>query len=61
MTAPMVAAASLAVVAIAMLVELRVSRVNERRLLALGAVAPPDPVYRTMRWAYPGVFALMAR
>jgi methyltransferase len=43
-----------------MLGELRLSRRNERRLLRRGAVEAPDPVYRTMRWAYPGAFVAMA-
>ena len=60
MSAPVVAAASLAAVLLIMVAELMVSRRNERRLLARGAVEPFDPVYRTMRWAYPGVFAAMA-
>jgi methyltransferase len=55
-----IAVAALAVVLLSMLVELRISRRNERLLLSRGAVQPPDPVYRTMRWAYPGVFAGMA-
>lgn len=55
-----VAAASLAIVAIMMLVELKRSRSNERRLAALGAIEAPDHVYTTMRWAYPGVFVVMA-
>jgi methyltransferase len=36
------------------------SRRNERILVARGAVEPLDPVYRTMRWAYPGAFLAMA-
>jgi methyltransferase len=51
---------ALAVVCLLMLVELRVSRTNEQQLKARGAVEPPDPVYGTMRWAYPGVFVAMA-
>ena len=43
-----------------MLGELAWSRRNERLLFARGAVTPPDPVYATMRWAYPGVFVAMA-
>jgi methyltransferase len=49
-----------AVVAATMLGELALSRRNERRLLARGAVEPRDPVYATMRWGYPVVFAAMA-
>ena len=32
----------------------------ERTLLARGAFAPPDPVYSSMRLAYPAVFVAMA-
>jgi methyltransferase len=59
-TASIVAIAALATVLLLMLGELRLSRRNERRLLAQGAIAPADPVYRIMRWAYPGVFIAMA-
>ncbi|OFW03922.1 MAG: hypothetical protein A3I61_07595 [Acidobacteria bacterium RIFCSPLOWO2_02_FULL_68_18] len=40
--------------------ELLVSRRNEVRLRAQGALEPPGDVYRAMRWTYPGAFALMA-
>ena len=60
MSTPAVAALSLAIVVLMMLGELRLSRSHERRLLAQGAVEPPDPVFVTMRWAYPGVFVAMA-
>lgn len=43
----------------AMLIELRVSLRNERALRQRGALAPPDPAYAAMRWAYPVVFLLM--
>ena len=56
----MIAVVALVVVIASMLVELRVSMGNERVLRARGAVAPPDPVFRTMRWAYPAVFVAMA-
>jgi methyltransferase len=52
--------AVLAVIVAVMLGELVISRRNERILLARGATAPPDPVYRTMQWAYPGAFIAMA-
>lgn len=52
--------AILTVVLVLMLVELQVSQANERKLRAAGAVEPPDPVYGTMRWAYPGSFVAMA-
>lgn len=42
-----------------MLIEAAISRRNEQTLKARGAIAPPDPVYGTMQWAYPGLFALM--
>lgn len=51
---------ALAVIIAFMLGELALSRRNERILVARGAVAPPDPVYGTMRWAYPGAFVVMA-
>lgn len=51
---------ALGVVVILMLVELRISNRNERTLRKLGAVAPLDPVYGAMKWAYPGVFLAMA-
>jgi methyltransferase len=51
---------ALAVVLLLMLLELRVSLTNQQRLKTLGAIAPQDPVYGTMRWAYPGVFLAMA-
>lgn len=56
----MIPLAALAAVLILMLIELRISIRNERALLSRGAIAPPDPVYRIMRWAYPGVFVAMA-
>jgi methyltransferase len=52
--------AILVVVLVLMLVELRVSQSNERKLRAAGAIEPPDPVYGIMRWAYPGSFVAMA-
>ena len=51
---------ALAVIIAFMLGELALSRRNERILAARGAVKPPDPVYGTMRWAYPGAFIAMA-
>jgi methyltransferase len=56
----MIPLAALAVVVALMLVELTISRRNERTMQRLGAIAPPDPVYGTMKWAYPGVFVAMA-
>lgn len=56
----MIPVAALLVLLAVMLVELRVSMANERRLRTMGAVAAPDPVYRVMRLAYPGVFVAMA-
>jgi methyltransferase len=43
-----------------MLGEWLLSRRNERRFRGRGAVEVPDPVYRTMRWAYPLCFVVMA-
>ena len=51
---------ALAVVLATMLGELWLSKRNERALLARGAIEPGDPVYGTMRWAYPLVFLLMS-
>ena len=52
--------ATLIAVAAMMLAELWLSRSNERWMFDHGAVAAPDPVYSTMRWAYPGAFIAMA-
>ena len=51
---------ALAVMMGLMLAELTVSMRHEHALRARGAVEPPDPVYPTMRWAYPAVFVAMA-
>jgi methyltransferase len=51
---------ALAVIIAFMLGELALSLRNERVLIARGAIEPADPVYGTMRWAYPGVFVAMA-
>jgi len=55
-----VATASLIAVLLMMGGELLHSRRHEARLRAQGAWEPPDDVYATMRWAYPGAFVLMA-
>jgi methyltransferase len=55
-----VAPLALAFAAASMLFEWRISSRHERILRARGAIAPPDPSYGTMRWAYPGTFILMA-
>jgi methyltransferase len=55
-----VAGVSLALVLLVMLFEARLSRANERLLLAQGAVEPRDDVYRAMQVAYPGAFIAMA-
>lgn len=47
-------------VLVMMLGESLISRRHERQLLRGGAVEPPDDVYATMRWAYPGAFVAMA-
>ena len=54
-----IAIISLAAFLLMMLGELWLSRSNERWMVAHGAVASPDPVYATMRWAYPGAFVAM--
>ena len=56
----MTAVIVLGVVLVLMLVELQISTRNERVLRSRGAIAPPDPVYSWMRWAYPAVFFAMA-
>lgn len=56
----MITIGALALVLLSMLVELQVSRRHERALRRRGAIQPPDPVYRSMRLAYPGVFVCMA-
>ena len=48
-----------AAVLLLMLVELQLSRFNEKALRAKGAVEPPDDVIGWMRIAYPGAFVLM--
>ena len=60
MSSTMVALLAIGVVAATMLVEAGISRRNEKRLLARGAVEPSGDVYRTMQWAYPGAFIAMA-
>ena len=55
-----VTGASLLVVLLMMLGESRISQRNEPFLRQRGAVDPPDDVYSTMRWAYPGAFVAMA-
>jgi len=51
---------SLVIVLVTMLVELRISVAHERELFRVGAIDAADPVYATMRWAYPGTFVAMA-
>jgi methyltransferase len=50
---------ALAVVMGLMLAEARLSRQNEQRLRARGAVAPPGDSYRAMSVIYPGAFLVM--
>jgi methyltransferase len=42
-----------------MLGELLLSRANEQKLRAIGAVEPSHDVYRAMAWAYPASFVAM--
>ena len=56
----MTAVIVLGVVLLLMLAELRLSTRNERVLRSRGALEPSDPVYSSMRWAYPAVFVVMA-
>jgi methyltransferase len=60
LTSAVVSAVALGVVLVIMLAELRLSSRHERDLRRRGALEPADPVYGTMRWAYPGVFVAMA-
>lgn len=46
-------------IAAALLIESLISRRNERRLRAQGAVEPPDDVWRVMAVTYPAAFAAM--
>ena len=55
----LISAVVVAAVFLMMLVELQLSRSNERRLRVAGAVEPQDDVYRAMRVAYPLSFVLM--
>lgn len=57
---PLVVLACILTALALMLVELAVSNANERVLMRLGALDAPDPVYATMRWAYPLSFVIMA-
>jgi methyltransferase len=49
----------LALMYIAMLIEMRISVSNERALRARGAIEPADDVYRAMSWSYPVSFLAM--
>jgi methyltransferase len=55
-----IASASLAAAMVMMIGELMLSRRNEGVLRSRGAVEPAGDVYRTLAWAYPGMFVLMA-
>ena len=52
--------AAVAVIAVLVLAEARLSARNEGALRARGAREPRDDVYRWMQIAYPGAFAVMA-
>jgi methyltransferase len=56
----LMASVALGAVLAMMLVELRISRRNERLLRDSGAVEAPQDVYARMQWAYPGAFVAMA-
>jgi methyltransferase len=57
----MIRAAIVALLAfVPMIAEARRSRRNERKLRALGAIEPPDDVYRVMQIAYPACFVAIA-
>lgn len=55
-----IAIVSLAASLVMMAGELRLSRSHERILRRRGAVEPGGDVYRTLAWAYPMMFVLMA-
>jgi methyltransferase len=55
----MIASVALVAVLLLMLGELWLSMRHERMLIARGAFEPADPVYSSMRLAYPGVFVAM--
>jgi methyltransferase len=55
----LISALVLVAVFLMMVVELQLSRSNERRLRAAGAVEPPDDVYQALQLAYPACFVLM--
>jgi methyltransferase len=57
---PLISALITAAVFLMMVVELQLSRSNERRLREAGAFEPPDDVYPVMQVAYPASFVLMA-
>jgi methyltransferase len=59
-TGPLIAGLTTFAVFLAMAGEAVLSRVNEAALRRLGAIEPPDDVYRTMRWAYPASFVALA-
>jgi len=48
-----------ALIFLPMLIEAAVSSRHERALRALGAIEPPEDVYRAMAAAYPGAFVAM--
>jgi methyltransferase len=58
---PAIAIAVLTTLAVLLIMagEAVLSAFNEKALRARGAIEPPDDVIATMRWAYPGAFALM--
>jgi methyltransferase len=60
MTAVVLAVVTCLAVLLVMLGEAGLAAHNERVLRAQGAVEPPGDVYRTMRWAYPASFLMMA-
>ena len=55
-----VSTVSLVAALLMMLGELMLSRHNEGVLRSRGAIEPAGDVYRTLAWAYPGMFVLMA-
>jgi methyltransferase len=60
MTPPVLSMLALGLVLLVMAFEASISRRNESTLRGRGAIEPAGDVYRTMQWAYPASFVVMA-
>jgi len=60
MTPPALSMLALGLVLLVMALEASISRRHEKALRGRGAVEPARDVYRTMQWAYPASFVVMA-